>query len=349
MKRIHTVQIGERLVGDLCPCYLIAEIGINHNGDPDMGMDLIRAAYNAGADAVKFQTWITEEIITHSVPMPEYQKNVPGGSGTQFDLIARYELSRDDLRNLAGYAREMGIEFLSTPEGPTCIGWLEELNVPAYKIGSPDLVNHPDLRRVAATGKPLLISTGMATMEEVEEAVKMVEEIGNTSIVLLQCTTAYPARFEDVNLRAMQAMRERFSTLVGYSDHTEGIFVPGLAVAAGACLLEKHFTLDRHLPGPDHNASLEPEELKAMVATVRRVEQVLGSPEKRPVEAEKEMRALARKYLVAARRIRRGEIITRKDIAIKRTREGIHLPTDHQIRETVGSFAMKDYEMDDPL
>ena len=132
-KRIQSIQIGERLVGDLCPCYLIAEIGINHNGDPDLGMDLIRAAHIAGADAVKFQTWITEEIITHSVPMPEYQKNVPGVSNAQFDLIARYELSRDDLRDLAGYAREIGIEFLSTPEGPTCIGWLEDLDVPAYR------------------------------------------------------------------------------------------------------------------------------------------------------------------------------------------------------------------------
>ena len=189
----------------------------------------------------------------------------------------------------------------------------------------------------------------MATLEEVEEAVKTVEEIGNTSIVLLQCTTAYPARFEDVNLRAMQVMREHFSTLVGYSDHTEGLFVPGLAVAAGACVLEKHFTLDRHLPGPDHKASLEPEELRLMVATVRRVEQVLGSPEKRPVEAEREMRALARKYLVAARRIRRGEILSREDIAIKRTRGGIHLPTDGEIRKMIGSHAIKDYEMDDPL
>jgi N-acetylneuraminate synthase/N,N'-diacetyllegionaminate synthase len=369
------IRIANRLVGEGEPCFVIAEAGVNHNGDIKLAKKLVDEAKKAGADAIKFQTWKTEEIVCKKVPKPLYQKGTWGQS--QFEMLKKLELSDEEFEQLAEYSKKVGIIFLSTPEGQKCVDLLEKLNVPAFKVGSADLTNHPHLAYVAKKGKPIILSTGMATLEEVREAVEVIKRSGNDEIILLHCTSLYPTKIEDTNLLAMITLRRKFDLPVGYSDHTTSIGVPIVATLLGASVLEKHLTLNRELPGPDHKASLEPHEFREMVRGIRLAERtpvvidkleerlqkisrevnierevlekiriILGSPIKKPVAAEKEMITLARKYIVAKKEIQRGSIITLDMLSIKRSGDGI---APKYLNKIIGKKARVDIKKDEPI
>ncbi|MDI6917988.1 MAG: N-acetylneuraminate synthase, partial [Thermoplasmatales archaeon] len=299
------VKIGNRIIGKGNPCFIIAEAGVNHNGEMNLAKKLIDTAKNAKADAVKFQTFKTGKILIKEAPKAEYQKETTG-EGTQYEMIKKLELSEKDFKELAGYAKQRGIMFLSTPFDEESADLLEKLNVPAFKIGSGDLTNLPLLEYIAKKDKTIIISTGMATLDEVRDAVNAIKNAGNNQIILLHCTSNYPAKIGDCNLRAMHTLEKEFNVPVGYSDHTLGITVSVAAVAMGASVIEKHFTLDKNLPGPDHRASLEPDELKEMVKKIRNVEKALGTGEKKPAESEMETQKVARKSIVAKVNIQKG-------------------------------------------
>lgn len=304
--------------------YIIAEAGVNHNGDIEIAKRLVDAALNAGADAVKFQTFIPEHVVTKNAERAAYQKtNMPSKEESQLEMISRLALGYEEFRALKRYCDQRGIMFLSTPFDYYSVDFLYELGVPLFKVASGELVNHPFLKYISAKGKPLILSTGMATLGEVEEALAVAREAGAGEITLLQCTSNYPASFGDVNLRAMVTMQQAFGVKVGYSDHTPGTEAAVAAVALGACIIEKHFTLNRRMEGPDHRASLEPDELAAMVQAVRNVEIALGDGRKRPSDAEIEIMQVARRSLVAACDIAAGEIITAGKLAAKRPGTGI--------------------------
>ena len=324
--------------------YVIAEAGVNHNGSPELAMRLAAAAKAAGADAVKFQTFRAEKLASATAAQAAYQKENMGDTGSQLAMLKRLELSREDFRQLKAYCDSIGITFLSTAFDDESLDFLEELNLPVLKIPSGEVTNLPLLERLAATGKPLLLSTGMFDMDEVAAAVTLLKEKGAGDICLLHCTTAYPAPVDGVNLRAMVAMAEAFGLPVGYSDHTEGIQVPVAAVALGARVIEKHFTLDKTMEGPDHKASLTPDELAAMVAAVRSVERALGDGVKAPTPAELQNRAVARKSIVAACPIRRGEVFTEQNLTTKRPGDGLSPMCWHQV---LGTTACRDYDTDD--
>lgn len=327
---MEEIKIGGKPVGKNNPVFIIAEAGVNHNGDVGLAKKLVAAAKDAGADAVKFQTWITEEVMMKNVEKPSYQKETTGDEETQFDMVKKLELTDDETREVAAYAKEIGITFLSTPEGKHCVDLLEDIGAPAFKVGSGDLDNYPHLKYVAGKNKPIILSTGMATMEDVEDSVNFLRACGNNQIILLHCTTSYPAKLSEVNLNSMLAM-EKFGLPVGYSDHTEEITVPVFAVSVGACVIEKHFTLDRNFPGPDHKASLEPNELKEMVYRIKNFEpgsfeidekerkMIMGSSNKCPTVSEKELEHLVKKYVVAGVDIKEGSVITENMLAVKRT------------------------------
>lgn len=302
--------------------FIIAEAGVNHNGSIELAKQLIDVAADAGADAVKFQTFKADGVVTKNATRASYQVMNLGEDETQQEMLSRYELRYDDFIELKEYCDERGIIFLSTPHSEDAIDFLEDL-VPAYKFGSGDLTNIPVLEYAAKKGKPMILGTGMATMDEIKEALRAIHNQGNKDVVMLHCTTNYPCSLEEVNLRAMQTMQKELDCLVGYSDHTLGIFVTIMAVAMGACVIEKHFTLDRNLPGPDHKASLEPNELKDMVNAVRNAEKALGSGLKRPTESERETMKVARKSIVAKVDIQKGVKIKREMLAIKRPGIGI--------------------------
>ena len=310
------MRIGNRLLGDENPCFIIAEIGVNHNGNVELAKKMIRAAKSCKVDAVKFQNWITDEIVTQKVAKPKYQR---GSDKTQYEMLKKLELSEEDFEELYDYTKKLGLVFLSTAEGKRCIDFLEKLNVPAYKVGSPDLTNFPDLTYIAKKGKPIILSTGMATMDEVREAVEVIKNAGNNQIILLHCTTNYPTKLEDVNMRAMLSMKKEFNLPIGYSDHTQGMMTSLMAVSLGAIIIEKHFTINKNLEGPDHKSSLIPSEMKLMVKRIRDVETILGSPIKKPVDSEKEMIRLMRKYIVAKKDIPKDTVITEDMLTIKRS------------------------------
>lgn len=305
-------------------CLIIAEAGVNHNGDIELAKKLIDVAVEAHADAVKFQTFKAEKTIAAETPRATYQmQNMPEENENQLEMVKKLELKFEDFKILKEYCDNKGIMFLSTPFDFESVDILELL-VPLYKIASGEIINIPLLKHIAFKGKPIILSTGMATLGEIEEAIEAIDEINpSISKILLHCTTNYPTPFEEVNLRAMLTLKEAFKLPVGYSDHTLGIEVPVAAVALGAKVIEKHFTLDRSLQGPDHKASLEPDELKAMVIAIRNVEKALGDGIKRPNRSELEIMKVARKCLVAGRDIEKGEILKKEDIEIKRAEEGI--------------------------
>jgi len=317
------IKIADRLVGECQPCFIIAEAGVNHNGDANLAKKLIDVAKEAGADAVKFQTFKAEEVVTQSAEKAGYQKKTTGAEESQHDMLKRLELSEEAHCGLRSYADQRGITFLSTPYDRESVDFLVKLGVPALKVSSADITNHPLLSHIAAQNIPIILSTGMSTLGEVEEAVEVIVNSGNEQIILLHCNFNYPARVEDINLRAMNTLKQAFGFPVGYSDHTLGIEVPLAAVALGAVVIEKHFTLDRNLPGPDHRASLEPDELKEMVTNIRNVEQALGSSVKQPSGEEKRNREVCRRSLVAAVDIPQGAIITDDMLAAKRPGTGI--------------------------
>ncbi len=303
--------------------FIIAEAGVNHNGSIELAKRLIDAAADAGADAVKFQTFVAEEVVSIDAPKAEYQKETTDASESQYDMIKKLELSKKDHQELIEYAKYKDIIFISTPFDERSVDLLVELEVPLIKISSGEITNHPFLKYAAKKGLPIVLSTGMSTLEEVGEAVSVIKEAGCKDLTLLHCTSNYPALVEDCNLRAMKTLTDVFDVAVGYSDHTPGIVIPVAAAAMDACVIEKHFTLDKNLPGPDHKASLEPTELKEMVRSVRIVEKALGSSIKAPVESELEVRDVVRRSIVAKVEIPKGTIITDDLLAFKRPGIGI--------------------------
>jgi len=303
--------------------FIIAEAGVNHNGSIALAKQLIDVAAKANADAVKFQTFIAEEVVSTDAPKAEYQKQTTDVSESQLDMIRKLELSKENHRELMDYANHKNIMFLSTPFDQKSVDLLIELGVPLIKISSGEITNHPFLKYIAKKGLPIILSTGMSTLEEVAEAVSVIKEAGCKDLILLHCTSNYPARVEDCNLLAMKTMADAFDVPVGYSDHTPGIYVALAAAAMGACVIEKHFTLDMNLPGPDHRASLEPDELEEMERGIRLVEKALGSPVKAPVESELEVRGVARRSIVAKVDIPAGAVITEDMLAFKRPGTGV--------------------------
>ena len=326
--------------------FIIAEAGVNHNGSLELAKKLIDIASEAGADAVKFQSFKTELLVTRDAQKADYQlKNTDNGQN-QFEMLKKLELNEDAHRELISHAAGKGIIFMSTPFDHESIDLLNRLGLQIFKIGSGDLTNVPYLRRIGELKKIVILSTGMATIDEVGQALDVLVRAGTpkSNITLLQATTDYPTKFSDVNLLAMKAMAETYSTRVGYSDHTEGIEVPIAAAALGARVIEKHFTIDRNMEGPDHKASLEPEELKAMVRAVRNIEKALGDGEKKPSENEKKNMAAARKSIVAGDDIKEGEIFTTLNLAVKRPGTGL---SPLQWDKMIGRRAGRDYKKDD--
>lgn len=340
---VRPVTVAGRPIGPGRPCFVIAEAGVNHNGDLRLARQLIDTAVQAGADAVKFQAYKAERLVTEAAPKAEYQVRATGGGESQLDMLRRLELRPEAQYELRDYCRQKGILFLSTPFDEESADVLEDVGVTAFKIPSGEITNLPFLAHVAKKGRPMILSTGMATLGEVETALRAVESAGNREVILLHCVSNYPADPADVNLRAIPTMIQAFHFPVGYSDHTLGLEVPLAAVALGACVIEKHFTLDRALPGPDQQASAEPAELAALVAGVRKVEAALGHGRKVPAASESGTADVARKSLVAARSIRAGTSLTEDMIAIKRP--GTGLPP--ALRTTlVGRVAKRDIPAD---
>jgi N,N'-diacetyllegionaminate synthase len=303
--------------------FVIAEAGVNHNGDLDLAMRLVDVAADAGADAVKFQTFKARRLVSGSAPKADYQKLTTDAAESQFEMLQRLELSDENHRQLFQYCAGRGIAFISTPFDESSADFLAALGVPLFKIPSGEITNIPFLAHVAKIGLPIIVSTGMAYLGEVEAAVRTIEDAGNSRLALLHCVSNYPAAASDANLRAMYTMSNAFGLPVGYSDHTEGQEVALAAVALGACIIEKHFTLDRELPGPDQSSSVEPDELAALVRGIRTVEAALGHGRKEPAPSEANTMAVARKSLVASRNIAEGEMITEEMIAIKRPGTGL--------------------------
>ena len=320
---VATVNIGGRVVGADQPCFVIAEAGVNHNGSVDLACRLVDDAQRAGADAVKFQTFTAERLVTRQAAKAEYQRLAGDPDESQFDMLRALELSRTAHEVIIERCRRQGILFLSSPFDEPSVEMLDELGVPAFKIGSGELTNLPFLADVARRGKLVILSTGMASLDEVAAAVRAVREAGNEQLLLLHCVSNYPAAPRDINLRAMRTMADAFQVPVGYSDHTVGIHIPVAAVAMGACLIEKHLTSTRELSGPDHQASMEPAEFTELVQAIRAVESAFGDGRKVPAASEESTALVARKSLVAATDIAPGTALTEELIAVRRPGTGL--------------------------
>lgn len=329
---------------------IIAEAGDNHNGIPELAFQLVDKAVEAGADFIKFQTFKTEEVIARSAPQAEYQKKNTGITESQFDMVKKLELPSEVFFELAEYSRCNGIGFLSTPFDFPSIDLLCRIGLDLFKVSSGEITNLPFLRKIGSLGKKIILSTGMSTLDEVRAALDVLVQCGTacSDITLLHCTTEYPAPFAEVNLRAMQTMREAFPEIagIGYSDHTKGIAIPLAAAALGACVIEKHFTLDCNMEGPDHKASLEPHELAAMVQGIRQIESAMGDGQKKPTQSEIPNMLVARKSIVAACSIKSGEVFTGHNLTTKRPGSGISPMMWDSI---IGTVASKDYSEDDIL
>lgn len=324
---------------------IIAEAGVNHNGSLELARKMVYAAKQAGADYVKFQTAIPEEVISSIAEKADYQKTTTGAGESQLDMCRRIHLPLSDYTELKTLCQEVGIGFMSTPFDLISVRVLSELGQDFFKIPSGEITNLPYLRAVANTGRPIIMSTGMSTMEEIDRALDVLTRAGadHNQITLLHCNTEYPTPYEDVNLRAMEAMKREFHIPVGYSDHTRGIEVPIAAVAMGATVIEKHFTLSRQMEGPDHAASLEPDELTAMVSAIRHIEKALGSPDKHVTPSEAKNIAIARKSIVARRDITAGELLTEENLAVKRPGTGLSPMLWDSV---VGTHAVRNFPAD---
>ena len=321
---IKPVQIGDYLIGKDQPCFIIAEAGVNHNGDINLAHKLIDSASEAGADAVKFQSFISEDLVTLEAPTAGYQVKTTGESGGQYAMLKALELSAKQQAELKSHCEKVGILYLCTPYEEKSIDMLDKLDVDAYKIASTDTTNTLLLRYIAQKGRPVILSTGMCSLGEVETAMTTLCENGlKDKIVILQCTSEYPTPINEVNLRVIQAMEYAFNCPVGFSDHTSGIGATPWAVALGACIVEKHFTLDRCMKGPDHSASLEPLEFKQLVQTIRNVEVALGDGIKCLMASEINNKPKMQKSLVVKHDIKAGEIVRAEDLTCKRPGTGL--------------------------
>jgi len=339
MKPCNPVIIDKNCgIGDGFPVFVIAEAGVNHNGDVQLAFQLVEAALESGADAVKFQTFSADELASDAAKKASYQKERTDATESQREMLRKLELSFDDFRRIRDYCSERGILFISTPFGIQSADLLDQLQVPAFKIPSGELTNHELLVHVARKNKPILLSTGMATLDEVRSAVQAVRSTAPVGLALFHCVSCYPAAAEEINLRAMHTLQKEFDLPVGFSDHTLGCHVSVAAVASGAKIIEKHFTLDRNLPGPDHAMSLEPEELHTFVRQIRDVEQALGDGVKRPVAREHEIMAVARRSIIALRDIEAGIELTREMLALLRPGTGI---APYELPRVVGGRAKR--------
>lgn len=327
---------------------VIAEAGVNHNGNFELACEMVRAAKEAGADYIKFQTAKPELVISKFAPKADYQQQNTNSGESQLEMCKAIHLPLEAYQKLDKYCQEVGIKFLSTPFDLISIDVLRPLEMDYYKIPSGEITNLPYLRKIAGIGIPVILSTGMSVMSEIEEAIEILCDNGlqREQIMLLHCNTEYPTPMKDVNLRAMQTMAKMFGLAVGYSDHTQGMEVPIAAVALGARVIEKHFTLDRNMEGPDHKASLEPDELKAMVLAIRNIEQALGNEEKKVSASEQKNINIARKSIVALHDIKKGEILTEENITVKRPGNGIS-PMKWDV--VLGKEAIRDFAEDEQI
>jgi len=324
--------------------FVIAEAGINHNGSLALAKKLVDESKAAGADCIKFQTFISKSLVTKNALKAEYQKQQTGAWESQYDMLKKYELSFDEFAELSKYCTDKNIEFLSTAFDFESIEFLESLGMKRWKIPSGEITNLPYLIKIAKLRKPVILSTGMSTMDEIKNAVSVLKENGAGEITVLHCTTEYPTPFGNVNLRAMLSIKEELHVKVGYSDHTKGIEAAIAAAALGASVIEKHLTLDKNMEGPDHKASLEPWEMKAMVDSIRNIELALGDGIKRPSESEKKNICVARKSIVAKRNIKKGEIFTEENLTVKRPGNGI---SPMRWFEVLGKRAIRDFNEDE--
>ena len=338
------MKIGTKTLGSKQPVFIIAEAGVNHNHEFDLALKLVDAAADAGADAVKFQTFRAGQVVTEQGVMAEYQKKNIGKTESQIEMLRKLEFSEDWYPKVIEHCKKRGIIFLSTPHGSfASIDLLQNLGIPAFKFGSGDLTSLPILAYAAQFKKPIILGTGMATMIDVKEAIKTINKAGNNKIVVLHCTTNYPTPPEEVNLRAMQTMMKDVEALVGYSDHTIGSQVPVMAVTLGACVIEKHLTLDNNMPGPDHKASANPEVFKNLADEIRLVETILGSSVKKPLPGEIKLHSVVRRSIVAVKDIKKGEKLSRQNIDIKRPGTGLE---PKYFDRMIGKKALKDIRKD---
>lgn len=351
--------------------YIIAEAGVNHNGSIDLSRQLIDVAAEAGADAVKFQTFQADELVSPSAPKAEYQIDLTDEQESQYEMLKRLELSEENHGELIHHCSKKGIQFLSTPFDFASVDLLTSFSLPFIKVSSGDLTNAPLLLKIARTGRRVILSTGMSSLDEITMALEVIaygylnpfgipsgedfraafasregQNLLKEKATLLHCTTEYPAPFSEVNLKAMDTLRETFGLTVGFSDHTRGISVPIAAAARGAAVVEKHFTLDRTLPGPDHKASLEPEELKNMVQSIREAESALGSHEKGMTPSEEKNAPVARKSLVAGKPIKKGECFSKENLSVKRPGTGL---SPREYWNLLGTRAEKTYKKDEVI
>ncbi len=325
---------------------VIAEAGVNHNGSMQIAKKLIDKAKEAGADIVKFQTFRAESLVCKNADKAEYQKETTDKGETQLQMLQKLELSAEMYQELKIYCEQKQIMFLSTPFDLESIALLEEIDMPIYKIPSGEITNLPYLRKIGCLKKKVILSSGMSTLKEIQDAVRILRECGTEDISVLHCNTQYPTPMEDVNLKVMQTLREKLQLPIGYSDHTKGIEVPIAAVALGAEMIEKHFTLDKGMEGPDHKASLEPDELKQMVVAIRNIERALGQPEKIVTESEKNNIVIVRKSIVAKKPICKGQYFTEENLTTKRPGNGISPMLWDSV---IGQVATKYYDVDEMI
>lgn len=325
--------------------FIIAEAGVNHNGKIDLAFKLCDAAKSAGVDAIKFQTWKTKNIVTKSASLASYQeKNITKKEESQFEMLEKLELSYDSFVQIKNYCDKIGLTFLSTPDDEESLIFLINLGIDLIKVGSGEVTNIPYLRKIAKKKMPVILSTGMSYLGDVEHAYNTLMETGAPKVILLHCTTNYPCPMEEVNLKAMLTLKEAFKCQVGYSDHTLGIEVPIAAVAMGATVIEKHFTLDKTMEGPDHKASIDPIELKEMVRAIRNIEKALGDGIKKPNKSEIKIMQVVKKCIVASKKIKKGECLNENNITVKRAGMGI---SPVRWDEIIGKKAKKDFEKDE--
>ncbi len=347
---VTPIRIGKHRIGPALPCLVIAEGGVNHNGSLERALRLVDAAAEAGADAIKFQTFNSEEVISPVAPKAKYQEQTTWTAESQLDMVRKLELPPGDFATINRRCRERELLFLSTPFDRGSVDLLQNLDMGAFKIASGEITNFPFLTYVAKQGKPVILSTGMSDLDEVAAAVEALRAAGNGELALLHCVSNYPALASSANLRAMRTLEDRFGVPIGYSDHTEGIEVSLAAAALGACIVEKHFTLDRTLPGPDHRASLEPCELAALVRGIRTIEAALGDGRKVPAAEELNTAAVARRSLVAASDLAAGTVLSAENIAIRRPGTGLPpaaLPNviGRRLREAIPAGTLLSREM----
>ncbi len=339
-------KIGNKVIGDGNPTFIIAEAGVNHNGDINIAKQLVDKAIFAGADAIKFQTFKTEKLVTGYANMADYQKNNIGKVDSQFNMLKKLELTYENFIELQKYCIHKGIMFLSTPFDFESADFLASIGMEAFKISSGDLTNIPFLQYIARFNKPMILSSGMATLSEIEDAINAIYLLGNSEVAVLHCTSNYPAKLQNVNLKAMNTIKNAFQIVSGYSDHTQGITISIAAAAMGSNIIEKHFTIDKNMEGPDHKASLNPLELKEMVEAIRDIEIALGTGIKRYNTSEVDTMKAARKSVVASRNIKMGEIINLTDLDYKRPGTGL---SPKLYIDIIGKTTNRDIKIDEQI